>query len=59
VEKVKWNSPEDSRKAGIEVVYQDLALQELLTVTRNFFLGKEIYRSSVLGPLRFIYKTTA
>ena len=52
--KVKWNSPEDSRKAGIEVVYQDLALQDLLTVTRNFFLGKEIYRSGILGSLRFM-----
>ncbi|MHB8277700.1 MAG: ATP-binding cassette domain-containing protein [Candidatus Humimicrobiaceae bacterium] len=50
----KWASPKDSRDAGIEVVYQDLALQELLSVTRNFFLGKELLKKGTQGLLRFI-----
>lgn len=48
---VKWISPKDSRNAGIEVVYQDLALQELLSVTRNFFLAKEVLKKGIYGSL--------
>jgi len=48
---VNWKSPKESRDAGVEVVYQDLALQELLSVTRNFFLGKELLKKY---PLRLI-----
>ncbi len=48
---VKWRSPKDSRNAGIEVVYQDLALQDLLSVTRNFFLAKEVLRKGIYGSL--------
>jgi simple sugar transport system ATP-binding protein len=49
-----WLSPKDSRNAGIEVVYQDLALQELLSVTRNFFLAKELFKNNIFGLLGFI-----
>lgn len=34
-------TPAESRKVGIEVVYQDLALVNVLPVWRNFFLGRE------------------
>ena len=37
----RWNSPDDARRAGVETVYQDLALVDCLSVARNFFLGKE------------------
>lgn len=47
------NSPADSRAAGIEMVYQDLALAGNLSVAGNIFLGREITRSQ-LGPLRFL-----
>ena len=40
-EVVKFNSPRDAANAGIGVVYQDLALQPLMSVSRNFFLGRE------------------
>ncbi len=39
--KVRWNSPHESREAGIEMVYQDLGLVNLMSIARNFFLAKE------------------
>jgi simple sugar transport system ATP-binding protein len=51
--RVHFNSPGDSRAAGIEMVYQDLALAGNLTVTSNIFLGHESTKSS-LGLLRFL-----
>ena len=39
---VNFSSPRDAASAGIGVVYQDLALQPLMSVTRNFFLGREM-----------------
>ena len=40
-EPVKLHGPRDSAALGIEVVYQDLALCDNLTVTQNMFLGRE------------------
>ena len=45
---VHFRSPRDASDAGIGVVYQDLALNPLASVTRNFFLGREM--GSGLGP---------
>ena len=39
---VSFASPRDATNAGIGTVYQDLALNALTSVTRNFFLGREI-----------------
>jgi len=39
---VKFASPRDASDAGIGTVYQDLALNALTSVTRNFFLGREL-----------------
>ena len=39
---VQFNSPRDASNAGIGTVYQDLALNALTSVTRNFFLGREL-----------------
>jgi len=41
---VRFQSPRDSRTAGIEMVYQDLALAGNLDVTANIFLGQESTR---------------
>jgi simple sugar transport system ATP-binding protein len=41
---VHFASPLESRQAGIEMVYQDLALAENLTPIANIFLGREITR---------------
>ena len=45
---VSFASPRDATNAGIGTVYQDLALNALTSVTRNFFLGREITHFS--GP---------
>ena len=38
----KFTTPRQATDAGIGTVYQDLALNALTSVTRNFFLGREI-----------------
>ena len=46
------HKPSDARRAGIEIVYQDLALCDNLTAAENVFLGRELTRS--FGPLRVL-----
>ncbi len=50
--RVVWRSPRESREAGIEMLYQDLALIDVLSVSRNFFLGREPVRR--FGPFKFL-----
>ena len=38
---LEFDSPRDSMEAGIATVYQDLAMIPLMSVTRNFFMGRE------------------
>ncbi|SDG59734.1 ATP-binding cassette domain-containing protein [Paraburkholderia phenazinium] len=38
---VRFTSPKDALDLGIATVYQDLALVPLLSVARNFFMGRE------------------
>ena len=38
---VSFSSPRDALDAGIATVYQDLAMIPLMSVTRNFFMGRE------------------
>jgi simple sugar transport system ATP-binding protein len=49
---VAFESPRDALDAGIATVYQDLAMIPLMSITRNFFLGREPARG--WGPLRRI-----
>jgi simple sugar transport system ATP-binding protein len=37
-------SPRDSLDAGIATVYQDLAMVPLMSITRNFFMGRELIK---------------
>ena len=37
-----FSSPRDALDRGVATVYQDLALVPLMSVTRNFFMGREI-----------------
>ncbi len=46
-------SPREARAAGIETVYQDLALAPDLDIASNLFLGREIVRAGILGKLDF------
>lgn len=49
---VNINSPHDARALGIETVYQDLALAPLMSIARNFWLGREPTRR--FGPFRLM-----
>jgi ABC-type sugar transport system ATPase subunit len=51
---VRFNAPGDARAAGIEAVYQDLALVDDMTVAENMFLGRETMRPGILGRLGVI-----
>jgi fructose transport system ATP-binding protein len=51
---VRFRSPHDARNAGIETVYQNLALASALSITDNMFLGREMRWPGVLG--RFLRK---
>ena len=41
---VRFRSPREALDAGIATVYQDLALVPLMSVARNFFMGREPVR---------------
>ena len=49
---VRINSPRQARTMGIETCYQDLALVNLMSITRNFFLGRELARK--VGPINWL-----
>jgi len=48
-EVVKFHTPIDARRKGIETVYQDLAVASAMTIAENLFLGREVRKSGVLG----------
>jgi fructose transport system ATP-binding protein len=47
----KFRSPLDARAAGIETVYQDLAVSPSLDIATNLFLGREKRRAGPLGSV--------
>ena len=49
---VKFSSPRDASNVGIGTVYQDLALNALTSMTRNFFLGREHHRSATIWDFK-------
>ena len=48
--------PEDSRRLGIEMVYQDFALANNLDVAANIFLGREVPRTPWGSVLSVLHK---
>ena len=46
-----FKSPIDARRAGIETVYQDLAVAPAMTIAENLFLGREIRRPGFMGSV--------
>jgi len=48
---INFRSPIDAREAGIETVYQTLALSPALSIADNMFLGREIRSKGVIGGL--------
>ncbi len=48
---VHFRSPEEGRNAGIETVYQNLALSPALSIADNMFLGRELRKPGWTGSL--------
>ena len=48
---VKFHSPGDARRHGIETVYQELAVAPAMTITENLFLGRELRKAGALGSI--------
>ncbi len=48
---LNFKSPIEARVAGIETVYQNLALSPALSIADNMFLGRELRKPGILGSL--------
>ncbi|WP_439104493.1 ATP-binding cassette domain-containing protein [Celeribacter marinus] len=48
---VNFSSPNDARHAGIETVYQTLAMSPALSITDNMFMGRELRRPGIAGSI--------
>ncbi|CZT34051.1 ATP-binding cassette domain-containing protein [Rhizobium sp. 9140] len=48
---ISFKSPIEAQKAGIETVYQNLAVSPALSIADNMFLGREIRKPGVLGSV--------
>ncbi|MDI6026582.1 ATP-binding cassette domain-containing protein [Corticibacterium sp. UT-5YL-CI-8] len=46
---IQFRSPIEARAAGIETVYQNLALSPALSIADNMFLGREIRKPGFMG----------
>ena len=56
-QRVHFKTPLAARRAGIETVYQDLAVAPAMTIAENLFLGRELRRPGLLGTwLRMLDK---
>lgn len=53
-QKVQIESPKDSRKLGIETLYQDLALIDNLDLFENIFIARELIRDGILGKFKIL-----
>jgi fructose transport system ATP-binding protein len=54
---IHFKSPIDARRAGIETVYQDLAVAAAMSIAENLFLGRELRLPGFLGSwLRMLDK---
>ncbi|MFV1852653.1 MAG: ATP-binding cassette domain-containing protein [Thalassospira sp.] len=46
---ISFTSPMEAREAGIETVYQNLALSPALSIADNMFMGRELRKQSFMG----------
>ena len=53
-EQVEFHAPSDSTAAGIQMVYQDLALVDPQDIAINLNIGREILRKGALGWFGFV-----
>ncbi|HEX6651880.1 MAG TPA: ATP-binding cassette domain-containing protein [Thermoleophilaceae bacterium] len=57
-EHIEFGSPIDARRAGIETVYQDLALADDRSCVANVYVGREIVRRGPLGLIGVLDRGT-
>ena len=50
-QEIHFNSPIAAREAGIETVYQNLAMSPALSIADNMFMGRELRQPGVMGKL--------
>jgi fructose transport system ATP-binding protein len=48
---ISFTNPMEARNAGIETVYQNLALSPALSISDNMFLGREIRKPGIMGSV--------
>ncbi|MFP5480311.1 MAG: ATP-binding cassette domain-containing protein [Alphaproteobacteria bacterium] len=48
---VAFRTPIEARKAGIETVYQTLAMSPALSIADNMFMGREIRKPGIMGSV--------
>ena len=48
---VQFRTPIEARNAGIETVYQTLAMSPALSIADNMFMGREIRKPGIMGSL--------
>lgn len=53
-ERVNFSAPKEARALGIETVHQELSLVGIMSIARNFFLGREPTKK--MGPIAFLDK---
>lgn len=56
---INFTSPLQAREAGIETVYQNLALSPALSIADNLFMGREIRKPGFLGKYLRMLDTAA
>ena len=56
---VQFKRPQDAQAAGIETVYQTLAVSPALDIASNMYLGREVRRKGVLGSVFRMMDTKA
>ncbi|MBR2574938.1 MAG: sugar ABC transporter ATP-binding protein [Loktanella sp.] len=49
--KVRFTSPNDARREGIETVYQTLAMSPALSIADNMFMGRELRKPGIMGKV--------
>lgn len=49
--KVEFSSPIDARMAGVETVYQTLAMSPALSIADNMFMGRELRKPGFMGKV--------
>jgi ABC-type sugar transport system ATPase subunit len=53
---VRFSHPIEAREAGIETIYQDLALAGNLDVSANIFLGREVRKRHLFGAVKTLHE---